>query len=115
MENTILDKTSNAQPPVPNDPNHLHLSEQLYSCVGEGDVEKIRTLLKQGANAAYEKYEEAAWDAFSRNSVIHILLKSKDDMETKKFMEITKMLLEAGAKLTARFEKTDWRGCGYTV
>lgn len=84
--------------------------KKLLQAVKDRNVEQVKALLDEGANAAFEIYDPGVWGASHRESIIHSALRT-DTLN----LEIVKLLLEKGANINAVYEDYDWRGCGSKV
>jgi ankyrin repeat protein len=80
-------------------------TNKLMKAVQNSDVKAVERLIKEGANAAYEDYQQGSWGEYSRISIIHHALRAE-----KFNLEIVKLLLEAGASVNSKWEDKSWTG-----
>ncbi|KAH3762845.1 hypothetical protein Pelo_5293 [Pelomyxa schiedti] len=86
------------------------VDEELLAASRKCDVGKMKSLLNDmGANAAFESFKEGTWGARTRVSPIHLAIKAWNSPSR---VEAITLLLEHGAKVNAKYEDYDWRGCG---
>jgi len=88
------------------------IDQQLLDACKSGNTDEVTKLLKEGANAAYEKYVDGTWGAHDTTNPIHEAFKAKDD---EKRLTIIKSLLEHKANMNSKEEHYDWRGCGHST
>jgi len=86
------------------DKNH-----NLLQAVHDLDFQAVEKLLTNGANAAHERRDEGTWGAYTSISPLHIAIRNNKNGASR---DLVRLLLEAGANLSAAEASYDWRGCG---
>jgi ankyrin repeat protein len=81
--------------------NDLNL--QLVQAAKDKNVDLVTRLLAQGADANFKKYEEGTWGAHNQVYPIHEALSGEPSIE------IVRLLLEAGAKVTSVASHSNWK------
>jgi ankyrin repeat protein len=83
----------------------LSLDDQLLLAAQENDLDRAKSLCDQGASPAFVNRKEGTWGARTAAAAIHFALQNHN-------IEMTRLLLEKGAKPSALWEDYDWRGGG---
>ena len=84
------------------------LNKRLIQAAKNNDFDEVKILCEKGAEANYALNENGTWGASKSESAIHYAI-------LKENFEITKYLLENGAKTDAIYADYDWRGCGSSL
>eukprot|EP00164_Ancoracysta_twista_P000037 GFYU01000050.1.p1 GENE.GFYU01000050.1~~GFYU01000050.1.p1 ORF type:complete len:457 (-),score=140.86 GFYU01000050.1:76-1368(-) len=94
---------------------------KLIEAADQLNLEEVRRLIKEGADAAYKFIGPSVWGSADNYTALTKVMQrrprvsvhqAKDDEEYNRWLQIVEALLEAGADPNCTSEYYDWRGCG---
>ena len=97
----------------------VNLNIDLFEACKDQNIDLVKGLIAQGAQASYVSRTDGVWGAYDQESILHSAIYSLKDEASKidreNWKDIIKILLSNGADPNGRKESYNWKGTGQSL